>query len=111
MKIVKFYQNSCNPCKMVDEFLQREGVVYTSINVEEQPGEAAKHMVMGVPVVLLKDGDQVLKRTVGYKPAELEEILEELEKFKKQEILETFSGEGLGFDLTGKVAFNTDVSD
>lgn len=76
MKILKFFQPNCAPCVAVDNFLKDQGVEYTSIDVTKDAKKAAECEIgFGVPVVLLFDGDNEVKRSYKYNPAELEEIL------------------------------------
>ncbi|ALA07756.1 hypothetical protein BC01_177 [Bacillus phage BC01] len=80
MKVIKFENEGCKPCEAVQEFLEREGVKFKAIDAFKEPREAAKHDIGGVPTVLVLDDEgNELKRSVGFKPAELEEIVELLE--------------------------------
>ncbi|ALA13037.1 thioredoxin domain [Bacillus phage TsarBomba] len=80
MQIIKFENEGCNPCKAVGEYLDREVKEYRVIDAFKEPREAAKFDIGSVPtVILLDDNDVEVKRSVGFKPAELEEIIELLE--------------------------------
>ncbi|QEG04195.1 putative thioredoxin [Bacillus phage BC-T25] len=80
MKVLKFENAGCKPCQAVQEFLEREGVKFKAIDAFKEPREAAKHDIGSVPtVIVLDDQDNELKRSIGFKPAELEEIVEMLE--------------------------------
>jgi len=78
-EIIKFYKDGCAPCKMVDNFLNDNNVEYKNIDVFEQPEIASAFDISTVPTVVLvevkSDSSTELKRTVGYKPDELTEIL------------------------------------
>ena len=91
MIIVKFEKESCNPCTMVSGFLDDNDVSYIKVNpydaeenkvLQEYFGTASntefamKHGVMTVPVVIVFSGHEEVKRSTGYKPGELEEIIE-----------------------------------
>ena len=80
--LIKLEQPGCNPCKMVSEHLERLDVDYETYDVTEEEGMdlASEFGVMGVPVtILLNDGVEV-QRSVGFKPGELEDMVEELNK-------------------------------
>lgn len=77
-KIIKFEKNDCNPCAMVSDILDKSGVQYEKVNPFNSPELAMKYKVRSVPTVILVDQDQELKRTVGFKPEELQEIMNSL---------------------------------
>ncbi|AQN32545.1 putative thioredoxin [Bacillus phage BCP12] len=80
MQIIKFENEGCNPCKSVGEYLDRAVKEYRVIDAFKEPREAAKFDIGSVPtVILLDDNDVEVKRSVGFKPEELEEIVELLE--------------------------------
>jgi thioredoxin 1 len=75
-KIIKLEQPGCRPCQMVSMFLGDQGVEYETIDVTENPDVASHYGVMGVPVtILLDDEDNEVKRSQGFNPSELEEII------------------------------------
>lgn len=79
MKLIKLYQPSCSPCEMVENLLQDQGVQYVSVNVQEKPEVAGQYGVMGTPVVILLDSnDEEIQRSIGFKPDELEEMINKL---------------------------------
>lgn len=59
MKILKFSQYNCAPCKAVNpvvaEFVTRHNAEYEEINCEDEPEIAGKYNIMGVPVVIVID--------------------------------------------------------
>ena len=77
-KILKFEKNDCNPCAMVSDILDKSGVQYEKVNPFNSPELAMKYKVRSVPTVILVDQDQEIKRTVGFKPEELQEIMNSL---------------------------------
>ena len=77
-KIIKFEKNDCNPCAMVSEFLDRKGVEYERINAFDNPEMAMKFRVRTVPTVILMENDAEVKRVMGFKMEELNEMTSEL---------------------------------
>lgn len=78
MKIIKLEKQGCNPCQMVQNFLDAQEVAVEKVDVFDQPEIAMKYDIATVPVTILLDeeGNEV-KRSNGYKPNELEEIIKE----------------------------------
>lgn len=79
MRLIKLEQPNCNPCKMVSNYLNDAGVEYETVDVIQKPEVAAQYEVMGVPVTfLLNEQGEEVKRSIGFKPNELDELLKEL---------------------------------
>lgn len=79
MKLIKLYQPNCRPCAFVDNFLKDTGVEYESINVVENTEKAVEFGIMATPVtILLDDQGNEVKRSSGFNPAELEELISKL---------------------------------
>ncbi|KJR69208.1 thioredoxin family protein [Bacillus velezensis] len=79
MRLIKLEQPNCNPCKMVSNYLEQAGVEYEVVDVTQNPEAAAQFGVMGVPVTfLLNEQGEEVKRSIGFKPNELDELLKEL---------------------------------
>jgi thioredoxin 1 len=79
MKLIKFEQPNCNPCMLVSNYLDSKSVPYERINVADAPEKASDFGIMGVPVtILLDDNGNEVKRVVGFKPAELDELTKQL---------------------------------
>ncbi|NUI59265.1 MULTISPECIES: co-chaperone YbbN [Bacillus amyloliquefaciens group] len=79
MRLIKLEQPNCNPCKMVSNYLEQTGVEYEVVDVTQNPEVAAQFGVMGVPVTfLLNEQGEEVKRSIGFKPNELDELLKEL---------------------------------
>ncbi|ERH58648.1 MULTISPECIES: thioredoxin family protein [Bacillus] len=79
MRLIKLEQPNCNPCKMVSNYLNDAGVKYETVDVTQNPEVAAQFGVMGVPVTfLLNEQGEEVKRSIGFKPNELDELLKEL---------------------------------
>ncbi|MEM5009419.1 thioredoxin family protein [Niallia taxi] len=78
-QIIKLEQPNCRNCGYVAKFLESNGVSYQTIDVTEQPDKAVKYGIMSVPVtILLDESENELKRSIGFKPDELEEMIEQL---------------------------------
>jgi thioredoxin 1 len=79
LKLIKFEQPNCNPCTLVSNYLDSKSVEYERINVVVEPEKASEFGVMGVPVIiLLNDSGNEVKRVVGFKVSELEELISQL---------------------------------
>lgn len=75
-RIIKFEKEDCNPCIMVSQFLSSKAVLFESINPFDCPELASQYRIRSVPTtILLRDNDELM-RTIGYKPDELNKILE-----------------------------------
>ena len=77
-KLVKFEKNDCNPCAMVSDLLDKKGVEYERINAFDNPEMAMKFKVRTVPTVILMENDAEVKRVMGFKMEELNEMASEL---------------------------------
>lgn len=77
-KIVKFEKEDCNPCRLVSEYFQTNGVVFDSINPFNDPEFAMKYKIRAVPTTLLIENEEILMRVVGYQPNELKSMIESL---------------------------------
>ena len=77
-KILKFEKKDCNPCALVSDLLDKSGVQYEKVNPFNNPELAMKYKVRSVPTVILVEQDQEIRRTVGFKPEELQEIMNSL---------------------------------
>jgi thioredoxin 1 len=79
LKLIKFEQPNCNPCKLVSNYLDSKSVEYERINVVDEPEKASEFGIMGVPVIiLLDDSGNEVKRLVGFKVSELDELISQL---------------------------------
>ncbi|TVY09839.1 glutaredoxin family protein [Paenibacillus cremeus] len=77
MKLLKFQQPNCAPCTQVSEYLDNKNIKYEKINVWDDPEQASNYGIMSVPVVILLSSDGVeIRRSVGFKPQELNEFAE-----------------------------------
>lgn len=69
-------KDGCAPCSMVKNFLAGKNIEYKDVNAFESPEIAGKYDIASVPVLILLDekGEEV-KRSKGFNPPEIEEIL------------------------------------
>lgn len=77
-KLIKFEKDDCNPCAMVSDLLDKKGVEYERINAFNNPEMAMKFKVRTVPTVVLVENDVEVKRSMGFKVEELNEIINSL---------------------------------
>ncbi len=78
-KIIKFEKADCNPCVMVSKYLDSKSTVFETINPFNNPEVAVKYKIRSVPTTLLIENDEVLMRSIGYQPEELNQIIEALQ--------------------------------
>ena len=74
--IIKFEKDDCNPCMMVSELLDKTGIKYEKVNPFDNPEKAVKYKIRTVPTVIVLENENEIKRTIGFKPDELREIVE-----------------------------------
>lgn len=78
-KLIKFEKTGCNPCTMVQNFLDANDVKVEKIDVFANPQLAGKFDIGTVPTVILVDDNEVeIERSIGYKPNELESLISQL---------------------------------
>lgn len=68
MKLLKLSAEWCQPCKALAKTISESNLPITveEVDIDERPDVAAKHMVRGVPtLILLNDAGDVLKRHTG----------------------------------------------
>ncbi len=73
--MLKIYTTStCNPCKMVKQFLDSKGAKYETIILDEQPDRIDELVALsgGMSVPVTTDGKSVV---VGYSPNKLQGLL------------------------------------
>lgn len=68
--LIDFWAAWCGPCQMlspmVDEVAREtEDVKVCKVNVDEQPDLAAEYGVMSIPMLVLMDKGEVVKKSVG----------------------------------------------
>ena len=66
IEILKFYTDTCTPCKVVGKILDKiEGIRVTPINAIEDKDMSAKYEVYATPTLVFKDGDKIVGRIQG----------------------------------------------
>ena len=69
-KVTVFTTSSCAYCVMVKRYLDSKGVVYETVNLEEQPHRQAEIMAksgaMTVPVTLVEKEDSTEEVIIGF---------------------------------------------
>lgn len=71
--IIKFYSESCGPCKLMDLYyndIEKENpdIEFFECNVSEAPSKSFQLVIQSVPsVMFLRDGKEIF-RFAGYKP-------------------------------------------
>ena len=69
-------KDGCAPCSMVKNYLSSKDVEYKDVNAFENPEIAGKYDIASVPVlVLLDENGEEVKRSKGFNPPEIEEML------------------------------------
>ena len=80
--IVDFWATWCAPCMMLGPVLEEiaeeyEGEIKVGkVNVDEQPELSMQFKVVSIPMVVLVENGQVVKKTVGFMPKDA--LLKEL---------------------------------
>jgi len=78
LKLTVISQNGCNPCTMVKNHLDSLNADYDVINVSEDKDAIEKYNIMSTPVTLVLDGDEEIARVSGFKPDDLEVLVDQL---------------------------------
>lgn len=78
-QLLKFSRPNCIPCQMVKNYLDDKNVtVDKEVNVYEDAETANKYGIQSVPVLVLLDGEEVEDMVFGYKPDEIEHLLNKM---------------------------------
>jgi thioredoxin 1 len=78
MRLIKFEKQMCGNCNRVEAFLNGNNVQAEHIDVESYSDLdfISKYVTMTLPVVVLLDDDgSLVKKSEGFNPPELEEII------------------------------------
>lgn len=83
MKLIKFENEGCSACQMVENLLLSEGVEVEHINVFDNPEKAVSFDIGSIPVTILLDGEgKEVQRSIGFKPPELMQMIELMNTLK-----------------------------
>jgi thioredoxin 1 len=72
--VVDFWAEWCGPCKMIAPALEEisvslgEKVKIVKLNVDENPGVAAKYGIMSIPTLMIFKNGEMASRQVGAAP-------------------------------------------
>lgn len=65
MKILKFYSDSCGPCKVLTKNLKEAGINVENINVQEDSYLIDKYEIKNIPTLIKIENDTILDRFTG----------------------------------------------
>ena len=67
MKIIKFYSDTCGPCKVLDSNLKKAGIEYESINANDDENDVLveRYKIRAVPTLIKEDNGVEIARHVG----------------------------------------------
>ena len=79
MKFYKFYTDWCGPCKVLTTNLEKAGIEYEAINIEENEELCSKYNIRNVPTFIAVKDDNEIARFVGIKtPQDIKTWIDEL---------------------------------
>ncbi len=67
MKIIKFYSDTCGPCKVLDSNLKKAGIDYESINANSDENDTLveKYNIRAVPTLIKEENGVEIARHTG----------------------------------------------
>lgn len=66
MKILKFYSDTCGPCKVLSKNLKEAGIEVEEINIENNDNLVYKYNIRNIPTLIkLDDNNTVIDRFTG----------------------------------------------
>lgn len=65
--ILKFYSNSCGPCKVLDKNLKTAGIEFEAIDVHDDKNADLidKYNIRNIPTLIKIENDKEIKRNTG----------------------------------------------
>jgi thioredoxin 1 len=66
--LVDFWAPWCRPCKALEPILEQLPLPLARVNVDEEPGIAARYDVLSIPTVILFEAGEPRGSVVGLRP-------------------------------------------
>jgi len=78
MELIVLSQDGCAPCKVLKDYLTRELVEFTEVNLSKLPHLAEHYSVMSTPVTVLEEDGEEIARVHGFVPEDIMELAENI---------------------------------
>ena len=67
MKLIKFYSDTCVPCRLLEQNLQKTDIEYVSVNCNDDSNESLveKYNISSVPVLVKEEDGREIARHNG----------------------------------------------
>jgi thioredoxin 1 len=71
--VVDFWAPWCGPCRAVHPVLEQlaqehEGIEFTKVNIDDNPGFASRYGVLSIPTVILFENGEPQETIIGARP-------------------------------------------